>query len=72
MTVEWDKEKEPFKVGDKYRKSNLSLTPGGVRVFVKYKNGFVKVYDKIKYPNKFIEKIHESKNEDIVNIWWEN
>ena len=41
MTVEWDKEKKPFKVGDKWRKSALSHQPGGVKVFVKYKNGFI-------------------------------
>ena len=72
MTVEWDKEKKPFKGGDKWRKSALSHQPGGVKVFVKYKNGFIKVYDKVKHPNRFISKIHETHNPDIVNIWWEN
>ncbi len=71
MTINWEKEKKPYKVGDKWRTNELSHHPGGVKVFVKYKNEFVKVYDKVKYPDKFINKIAESNDPDIVNIWWE-
>ena len=72
MTINWEKDKQPYKVGDNWRKNPLSLKPGGVKVFVKYKGGFIKVYDKIKYPNRFISKIHDSNNPDIINIWMEN
>ena len=72
MTViQWEKEKQPYKVGDKYRTNKLSHQPGGVKVFVKYKSGFVKEYDKIKNPDKFIDKITESNDSSIVNVWYE-
>ena len=70
--VEWEKEKGPYKVGDKWRTNKLSQQPGGVTVFVKHKNGFIKEYDKVKHPNKFIDKITESNNPSIVNVWWEH
>jgi hypothetical protein len=72
MTINWEKDKEPYKVGDKWRINPLSHQPGGVKVFVKFNSGFIKVYDKVKHPNQFISKIHESNNPDISNIWWEN
>ena len=72
MTINWEKENKPYKVGDNWRKSPLSHKPGGVTVYVKYTNGFVKEYDKIKYPKRFMDKIHESNNPNIINIWMEN
>jgi len=72
MTINWEKEKQPYKVGDKWRKNPLSLKPGGVRVFVKFNSGFIKVYDKVKHAKAFISKIKESNNTDISKIWMEN
>jgi hypothetical protein len=46
-----------MKVGDEYRSSNLSHTPGGVTVVVKLTNGKILEYDKIKYPNRYIDKV---------------
>ena len=71
IAIQWEKEQQPYKVGDKYRTNKLSYQPGGVKVFVKYKSGFVKEYDKIKNPDKFIEKIAESNDSSIVNMWYD-
>ena len=60
-----------FKVDKKYRKNELSFKDGGVTVFVHYKSGVIKEYENIHYPDKFISTIAESKDPNIVNIWWE-
>ena len=60
-----------FKADKNYRKNSLSLQDGGVTVFVHYKSGVIKEYDNIHYPDKFISTIAESKDPNIVNIWWE-
>jgi len=60
-----------FKVDKKYRKNDLSFKDGGVTVFVHYRSGVIKEYDNIHYPDKFISSIAESKDPNIVNIWWE-
>jgi len=61
-----------FKVGDKYRKHDWSMSDGGVTVFVHYKSGYIKTYDKIKNPDLYIGKIAEAKDPNILNIWWED
>lgn len=45
-----------YKVKDEYRKNGLSLQPGGVEVIVHY-GGETRVYDKVKFPDSFAEKI---------------
>jgi len=43
-----------LKVKDKFRTNELSLRPGGYIVIVEYKDGQIREYDKIKYPNLYI------------------
>jgi len=48
-----------IKVADKFRTNPLSLQPGGSDVTVIYDDGFQKIFTKVKYPRKFITKIHQ-------------
>lgn len=43
-----------FKVDDKYRTNPMSLRPGGGVVQVYYEDGSSRIYDKIKYPRRYI------------------
>jgi hypothetical protein len=52
-------------VSDEFRTNHLSLKPGGSTVQIIYKNGEVRIYDKIKYPKAYIEKLPK---EDIQSI----
>lgn len=45
------------KVADEFRTNNLSLTPGGSEVSITYVNGKTLVYDKIKSPLKYIQRL---------------
>ena len=44
-------------VGDQYRTNPLSLVPGGYSVMVEFKDGNILVYDNIKSPYAYIEKL---------------
>lgn len=59
-----------FKVGDDYRENELSLRPGGYKVFVQEANGRVLLYDKIKYPWRYINKLKKD-DPTIKKAWWE-
>lgn len=59
--------KNPFKVNDPYRKNELSFLEGGATVFVKYTNGDIREYDKIKNPHAYVKKV--LKNPDVENAW---
>jgi len=54
-----------MQVGDQFRTNPLSHKPGGSTVRVILKNGEVRDYDKVKYPDAFIRKILEA-NGDAV------
>ena len=45
-----------YYVSDAYRTNHLSLKPGGSMVKIIYDDHF-RLYDKIKYPKAYIEKI---------------
>jgi hypothetical protein len=49
-------------VKDEYRKHPLSFQPGGHNVHVVFEDGFEQIYDKVKFPDKFISKIKDSNN----------
>ena len=51
-----DKNQKGYFVADTYRTNHLSLKPGGSTVKIIYADHF-RVYDKIKYPKSYIEKI---------------
>jgi hypothetical protein len=61
-----------FKVGPEYRTNGLSDQEGGIEVKVTYLSGKVIVYDKVKYPEKYvnsINKLHVQRieiNEEVV------
>ena len=55
-----------YYVDDAYRQNHLSLKPGGYKIEVIYPDHF-RVYDKIKYPQAYVEKIVERDN-DIVEV----
>jgi hypothetical protein len=44
-------------VGDKYRTNPLSLVPGGYSIMVEFKDGTILVYDNIKSPYAYINKL---------------
>lgn len=46
-----------FYVSDEYRTNHLSLKPGGCVVKVNYADGHFRLYDKIKYPEAYINNI---------------
>jgi hypothetical protein len=55
-----------YYVGDQFRTNHLSLKPGGSTVKIIYEDHF-RLYDKIKYPKAYIEKI--TKNDlDIIAV----
>jgi len=56
-----------FKVGQKYRKNELSFKPGGYIVEVQMKNGRRFSYDKIKYPRRYIEIA--KRNPEVDRAW---
>jgi hypothetical protein len=43
-----------YRVQDEYRTNPLSLAPGGCNIVVEYYNQEVLLYDKVKYPSKYI------------------
>ena len=49
---------ETIRVADQYRTNSLSLKPGGSIVKVVYANSRCFVYDKIKYPESYVARIH--------------
>ena len=61
-----DNSKKGYFVDDAYRTNHLSLTPGGSTVKIIYGDHF-KLYDKIKYPKAYIEKITKN-NLDITAV----
>lgn len=58
-------------VKDKYRKHPLSFEPGGHNVHVVFDDGFEQIYDKVKFPDKFIAKIKDSNRSGrrIANVF---
>jgi len=56
-----------MKVRDEYRSNDLSHTPGGVTVVVKLTNGKTREYDKIKYLNRYIDKV--ILKDDVEDAW---
>ena len=56
-----------FKVADKYRTNELSLIPGGYTVCVRYTDGNVMEYNKIKKPYAYIRKL--SDNPNVIDAW---
>ena len=61
-----DNSKRGYFVADAYRTNRLSLTPGGSTVKIIYGDHF-RLYDKIKHPKAYIEKI--TKNDlDITTV----
>ena len=56
-----------FIVGDQYRTSELSLTPGGYTVCVRETSGKVYEYNKIKKPYAYIRKASENPN--VMDAW---
>jgi len=61
-----NKMEKGYYVSDAYRTNHLSLKPGGYKIEVIYGDHF-RVYDKIKYPQSYIEKIVERDN-DIIEV----
>ena len=57
-----------FRVGDEYRTSNKSLTPGGVTVCVKRMDGKVMEYDRVKIPYSYIRALKN--NGGKIKAWW--
>ena len=55
-----------YYVSDAYRQNHLSLKPGGYKIEVIYEDHF-RVYDKIKYPQAYVEKIVEWDN-NIIEV----
>ena len=46
-----------LRVNDEFRTNPLSLKPGGVDIVVEYTTGDVLLYDKIKYPDRYVKRI---------------
>jgi hypothetical protein len=59
-----------YRVGDEYRKNELSLQPGGDSIHVIYSNGTKKTYDKIKTVDRYVERI--TKDQNVVEVWHES
>lgn len=55
-----------MKVADKFRTNEKSLVPGGNVVSIKYSNGKVYEYDKVKNVDAYIKKAKN--NADVVKI----
>lgn len=59
-------DKRGYYVADAYRTNYLSTKPGGSTVKVHYEDHF-RLYDKIKYPKAYVQKLVES-DENITKI----
>jgi len=55
-----------FRVEDKYRTNPMSLSPGGGVVKVYYEDGSARIYDKIKYPRRYIGSL--SRRDDANRV----
>ena len=61
--------KTSYRVQDQYRTNALSHIEGGVEVKIHYKDGEVRIYDKVKNPKRYIRSIaHKIKVENIYRI----
>lgn len=58
-------DKKGFYVGDAYRTNHLSTKPGGSTVKVHYEDHF-RLYDKIKYPKAYVQRLTESDDNIIM------
>jgi len=61
-----------YRVGKDYRKNELSFEDGGYIVCVAYKNGYIKEYENVKYPKRYIQYVKTSDEyiqEKIVKVW---
>lgn len=59
-------DKRGYYVSDAYRTNHLSMKPGGVTIVVYYADHF-RAYDKIKYPQAYIEKLVD-RDGDILRV----
>jgi hypothetical protein len=55
-----------IEVAQEYRKNPLSLKPGGVRVAVIMKSGLKKIYNRVKFPEKYARAIHGNDISEII------
>lgn len=56
----------------KFRKHPLSFIPGGCIILVTDKRGDTRIYDKIKYPEKYIHGIFEKNMNGVTTIYVDN
>lgn len=57
-----------MKVKDEFRKNDLSLTPGGSTVSVKYSDGKTFEYDKVKNPHAYCKSLLKKATKKITEI----
>jgi hypothetical protein len=55
-------------VGDEYRTNPLSLVPGGYSVMVEFKDGNILIYDNIKSPHAYIQKLMDNPDVRTASI----
>lgn len=55
-----------MEVGDQFRKNPLSHRPGGSVIELIFKEGYSRIYDKIKSPSAYIAKLDLSKIQTII------
>ena len=61
-----------YRVGKDYRKNELSFQDGGYTVCVMYNNGYIKEYENVKYPTRYMQSVKTSDEyiqEKIVKMW---
>ena len=58
-----------YKVGNAYRKNDLSLSDGGETVCVKFKGNYIKEYSNIKRPRAYMMSILKESDEPIIGMW---
>jgi len=61
-----------YRVGIDYRKNELSFQDGGYTICVQYNSGYIKEYENVKYPRRYVQSVKRSDEyiqEKIVKIW---
>lgn len=58
-----------YKVGNQYRKNDLSLSDGGETVCIKFKGNYIKEYNNIKRPWAYMMSILQESDDTIVGMW---
>lgn len=68
MSLIFEKHMTKIVVTDEYRTNPMSLVPGGTTVEIDKRSGKTLIYDKIKFPQKYVREVYPRVNSETDPI----